>query len=158
MKTNNWKNLWQYCFISFYFKIYGFLSFSHSVVTQMKAPTQVLPRLLCVASKNIIAILHNGNSWPFIVAKRMEVGGTPPVSRGIVNQLKVRMSILQLFFQPIVDENFDLLTCQNRGIFKRHWVRCGSQALPRSHESDRIRLPLGPVYRPGEEDDLCEVI
>ena len=89
------------------------------MVTQVKAPTRILPRLLRIASKNIIATLHYGNSWPFTVAKRMEVGGTPPVSRGTVNQHKVRMSVLQLFFQPILDEDFLLPSVQDRGILKR---------------------------------------
>ena len=83
-----------------------------------------IPRLLCVASKNIIATLHYGNSWPFIIAVRMEVGGIPPVSRGTVNQHEVRMSVLQLSFQPIVDKDYLLLSSQDRGILKRQvrWV------------------------------------
>ena len=83
-----------------------------------------IPRLLCVASKNIIAALHYGNGRPFIVAKRMEVGGIPPVSRGTVNQHKVRMTALQPYFQPIVDEDFLLLSSQDSGILKRQvrWV------------------------------------
>ena len=83
-----------------------------------------IPRLFCLASKNVISALHYGDSWPFTIAKSVEITGTPPVSRGTVNQHEVRTGVLQLFFQPIVDENFLLLSSQDRGILKRQvwWI------------------------------------
>ena len=87
----------------------------------------------------------------------MEVGGIPPVSRGTVNQHKVRMTVLQLYFQPIVDEDFLLLSSQDSGILKRQ-VRWVAKLI---HDpTDLIRLPqvipLEPIYLLVEEDDLCE--
>ena len=41
-----------------------------------------IPRLLCKTSGYIISTLHHGNSWSFVVAKTVEIGAIPAVSRG----------------------------------------------------------------------------
>lgn len=68
-----------------------------------------IPRLLCKTSEYVISTLHHGNSWSFVVAKTVEIGAIPAVSRGTVSQHEVRMTALQFLFQPFVDEDLLLL-------------------------------------------------
>ena len=69
-----------------------------------------IPRLLCKTSGYVISTLHHGNSWSFFVAKTVEIGAIPAVSRGTVSQHEVRMTALQFPFQPFVDEDLLLLS------------------------------------------------
>ena len=69
-----------------------------------------IPRLLCKTSEYVISTLHHGNRWSFVVAKTVEIGAIPAVSRGTVSQDEVRLTALQFLFQPFVDEDLLLLS------------------------------------------------
>ena len=69
-----------------------------------------IPRLLCKTSEYVISTLHHGKSWSFVVAKTVEIGTIPAVSRGTVSHHKVRLTALHFLFQPFVDEDLLLLS------------------------------------------------